>query len=79
MREELLLAARSLEAVPLEADEYGKRYMLDFEMSTETGSARVRSGWIVRSGEDFPRFTSCWVLQEDDGTRTGYSRRGGPH
>jgi hypothetical protein len=45
-----------------EEDEYGQRYMLDFEMSTEMGSAVVRSGWMVLSGEDFPRFTSCWVL-----------------
>lgn len=58
----LLCAAVSEEAAPTEEDEYGKRYVLDFEMSTETGSAIVRSGWIIRSGEDFPRFTSCWVL-----------------
>lgn len=62
LRRALLSAAVSEEAVPAEEDEYGKRYMLDFETSTEAGSVRVRSGWIVRSGEDFPRFTSCWVL-----------------
>jgi hypothetical protein len=62
LREALLSAARSGEATPAEEDEYGKRYVLDFEMSTETGTATVRSGWIVRSGEEFPRFTSCWVL-----------------
>ena len=62
LRDVLLSAAVSSEAASTEEDRYGKRYMLDFEMSTETGSATVRSGWIVRSGEDFPRFTSCWVL-----------------
>ena len=51
-----------LSAVPAEEDEYGRRYVLDFEMSTEVANATVRSGWIVRSREDFPRFTSCWVL-----------------
>lgn len=61
-RRALLSTAVSGEAVPAEEDEYGQRYMLDFQMSTEIGSATVRSGWIVRSGEDFPRFTSCWVL-----------------
>ncbi len=60
--ETLLSAALSEEASPAEKDEYGRRYVLDFEISTETGSATIRSGWIVRSGEDFPRFTSCWVL-----------------
>jgi hypothetical protein len=62
LREALLSAALSEEAAPAEEDEYGRRYVLDFEMSTETASATIRSGWIVRSGEDFPRFTSCWVL-----------------
>jgi hypothetical protein len=62
LRQALLSAAVSEEAAPTEEDEHGRRYMLDFEMSTEAGSAIVRSGWIVRSGEDFPRFTSCWVL-----------------
>jgi hypothetical protein len=62
LRQALLSAAVSEEAAPTEEDEHGQRYMLDFEMSTEAGSAIVRSGWIVRSGEDFPRFTWCWVL-----------------
>lgn len=62
LRRALLSATRSQEADPTEQDEYGQRYMLDFVMSTEAGSATVRSGWIVRSGEDIPRFTSCWVL-----------------
>ncbi len=62
LRRALLSAAVLGEAVPAEEDEYGQRYMLDFQMSTEIGSATVRSGWIVRSGEDLPRFTSCWVL-----------------
>lgn len=62
LRQALLFAAISEEAVTAEEDEYGQRYMLEFEISTETGRATVRSGWIVRSEEAFPRFTSCWVL-----------------
>ncbi len=62
LRQRLLLAAISEEAALAEQDEYGQRYMLDFEMETEAASATVRSGWIVRREEDFPRFTSCWVL-----------------
>jgi hypothetical protein len=62
VREALLSAALSGEADPAEEDEYGKRYVLDFEMKTGAGTATVRSGWIVRRGEDFPRFTSCFVL-----------------
>lgn len=62
LREALLSAALSGEASATESDEYGKRYVLDFEMKTEAGTATVRSGWIVRRNEGFPRFTSCWVL-----------------
>jgi len=62
VREALLSAALSEEANPAEEDTYGKRYVLDFEMKTDVGTATVRSGWIVRRGEDFPRFASCWVL-----------------
>ena len=62
LRDVLLRAARSEEAAPVEGNEYGRRYVLDFEMSTETGSASVRSGWTVHAGEDIPRFTCCWVL-----------------
>lgn len=62
LRQRLLLAAISEEAALAEQDEYGQRYMLDFEMETEAASATIRSGWIVRREEDFPRFTSCWIL-----------------
>lgn len=62
LREALLSAARSAEMVAAEADEYGRRYVLDFEMITSAGSATVRSAWIFRRGEDFPRLTSCYVL-----------------
>lgn len=62
LREALLSVAFSEEAIPAESDQYGKRYMLDFEMKTDAGTATIRSGWIVRCEEEFPRFTSCWVL-----------------
>lgn len=62
LRETLLSAARSEEAITGEEDEYGKRYVLDSEMRTAVGTATVRSGWIVRHGEDFPRLTSCYVV-----------------
>jgi hypothetical protein len=61
VREALLSAALSGEADPAQEDEFGKRYVLDFEMKTGAGTATVRSAWIVRRGEDVPRFTSCYV------------------
>ena len=63
LRRALLSVALGGVAVAGEADEYGQRYLIDFEMTIEAGRATVRSGWIVRSGEDYARFTSCWVLR----------------
>jgi hypothetical protein len=62
LREALLSAALSEEAISTESDEYRERYVLDFEMKTDARTATIRSGWIVRCGEGFPRFTTCWVL-----------------
>jgi hypothetical protein len=62
VREAILSAALSGEADPAQEDEFGKRYVLDFEMKTSAGTATVRSGWIVRRGEVVPRFTTCFVL-----------------
>jgi hypothetical protein len=58
----LLAAALNHEATPLEHDEYGRRYVIDFMANGPSGQAMVRSSWIIRRGEDFPRLTSCYVL-----------------
>jgi hypothetical protein len=62
LRTALIAAARTGDATPGEADEYGKRFVVDFKMVGPAGSASVRSGWIVLTGEDFPRLTTCYVL-----------------
>ena len=63
LRQMLLKAAISEECRPGEADDYGQRYTLDLFVATDRGRRLVRSGWIVRSGEDFPRLTSCYVVK----------------
>jgi len=62
LRNALLEAAGLLDAVPGEQDEYGERYTLDLIVVSPIGQATVRSGWIVRKDEDFPRLTTCYVL-----------------
>ena len=63
LRQALLRAATENVCVAGEADEFGQRYTLDFFLETAKGRKRVRSGWIVRHGEDFPRLTTCFVLK----------------
>jgi hypothetical protein len=50
------------EAVVERVDEFGDRYRIDFELATSIGQATIRSAWIIRVGEDFPRRTTCFVL-----------------
>ena len=58
----LRTAAQSDEAIPSEDDEYGQRYVLDVRVLGPAGTAMVRTTWIVRRDEYFPRLTSCYVL-----------------
>jgi len=63
LRSALLNAALKQNAVAAEADQYGERYVVDFRLRHLGRRAMVRSAWIFRKGEDFPRLTSCYVLQ----------------
>ena len=47
---------------PTDSDEYGQRYVLDFDMTTSNGTAVIRSAWIVLVGEDVLRLVTCYVL-----------------
>ena len=62
LREALLKAAYDNDAVATVKDDYGQRYVLEFSMDGPSGVANIRSSWIVRTGEDFPRLTSCYIL-----------------
>ncbi|MGA2181730.1 MAG: DUF6883 domain-containing protein [Bryobacteraceae bacterium] len=62
LREELLRAAREADAAVGDKDQYGERYTIDFGLARGAHLAMVRSTWIVRRGEGFPRLTSCFVL-----------------
>lgn len=63
LRGELLDFVKTHEATPQEPTPYGDRYVIDFELTTTVGTATVRSAWIVRHSEDFPRLTSCYVIE----------------
>ena len=64
LRTKLLEAVRTGQATSGEADKYGQRYVLDFTLEWKGKTATVRSAWIVRTDEDFPRLTSCYVMKE---------------
>ncbi len=57
----LYAAARNDEATESGETPYGKRYTLDFLLTRQSRTAKIRSGWLIRNDEDFPRLTSCYV------------------
>jgi hypothetical protein len=61
LRERILEAAATRPAVLSVNSPFGVPYVVDFVLTTASGSAIVRSGWIVRHGEDYARLTTCFV------------------
>lgn len=61
LRDILLEAARSEEAQQITANKWGVQWRLDVTVRRHGKSAVVRTIWIVRAGEDSPRFVTCWV------------------
>lgn len=43
------------------SDEFGLRYHVDIDIVTPTGSAVVRTAWIIRRHELHPRLVSCYI------------------
>ena len=64
LRQSILEAILKAEAVEEQATEYGRRFVLDFELQRGVGligyTAVVRTAWIVRNNEDFPRLSTCY-------------------
>jgi hypothetical protein len=50
------------DAIMGQQNEFGQRYTIDFEMTGLNGkTAVIRSGWIIRFDEDFPRLATVYV------------------
>ena len=61
LKQVLLRAAESETAEIAGPTGHGDLYVLDFAMEHEGRSAIVRSVWMVRGTEQFPRLVSCYV------------------
>ena len=62
LRAALVEAALNGDAALGVSDQYGTRYIMDFEMRHGESAASIRSCWIIRSGEVAPRFVTCYIL-----------------
>lgn len=52
------------EAIFTESNQYGELYIVDIEVENSPQRAFVRTSWIVRFDENFPRLTSCYVINQ---------------
>ena len=58
----LIDAALKENATQGASDQYGTRYIIDFELRHGECIASIRSCWIIRSDEVAPRFVTCYIL-----------------
>ncbi len=47
----------------LEQNEFGNLYYADLGITNDNLSALVRTCWIIKMDEKFPRLTSCFVIK----------------
>jgi hypothetical protein len=59
----ILEAIQIYDALPTSFDEYGQRYIVDFPVTRNENTATVRTTWIIRPTENFPRFVSCYIVR----------------
>jgi len=62
LRNALLQKVGSVDCGVGRVDEYGARFLVDFPYTRGGREATIRSTWIIKTGEDIPRLTSCFVL-----------------
>jgi hypothetical protein len=62
LRTALRQALLTQDAIATTRNPHGQKYRIDFEMVRDTQQAIVRSVWIVRDNEDFPRLITCYIL-----------------
>jgi hypothetical protein len=66
LREAILDAILKADAKEQKPTPFGRRFIVDFELSWPEGKfilsmALVRTAWIIRNEEDFPRLTTCFT------------------
>ena len=61
LRDALLEAARVGEASEVVVDVWGSHWRLDAMIRRHDKAVVVRTIWIVRVGENWPVFITCWV------------------
>lgn len=62
LRQQLLEAAALGNAVEVNSDIYGRRFVIEYTVAGPSGQGRIHTAWIIRRDEDFPRLVSAYVM-----------------
>jgi hypothetical protein len=62
LRRTLLGSLHDREATELVGNAFGSHWRVDVRIARHGKAIVVRTVWIVRTGEQVPRFVTCWVL-----------------
>jgi hypothetical protein len=62
LKNSLIKAVFTYEAIPDKSHQYGQKYVIDFPLVHQGKTATIHSVWIVRKDENFPRLVTCYVL-----------------
>lgn len=62
LRHEILQALPNADAVHTKKDYFGLHYSVKITLTRQNRTAVINTTWIIRHGEDFPRFLSARVL-----------------
>ncbi|MGB0562392.1 MAG: DUF6883 domain-containing protein [Spirulinaceae cyanobacterium] len=63
--QQIEMNALDAEAIAGQSDEYGQRYRVDLSIVgvSPNQQERVRTGWIVKPGEDFARLVTLYITR----------------
>jgi hypothetical protein len=62
LQQKLLDGIQTQSAAEQETDIFGSRWRVDLPLTRQGKSAVIRTVWIIKFGEQFPRLITCWVL-----------------
>lgn len=61
LRQMILVAVLASDAIEQAQNAYGRRFVLDFDVIGLRETVIIRSTWIIKNDDDFPRLTSCFI------------------
>jgi len=62
LKNAILIYIQNNEVTLTEINQYGALYVVDVSVENPPKNAVVRTSWIIKTDENFPRLTSCYVI-----------------